>query len=386
MKKRFLLLPVFAAFVFSLASCDKKEANVKYVDAEGNEQTVVVKATDDSEQTSKALYAIAQASSSEEAEKKQKELTKFGLELSETVDAKLSDTDYAKVNLKLEAAATTEGTMSASAEADLDVNMASIKALVGASGAKGNAKANIYYDLATATNTSLTNIYFDYDVNYKLAGLDSEQKLEGKYFVTNAEIMKTLQNYASSISSLIPSFTEPTTPSTEASAEYLEYMQNLIKQFNLETEEDFKTFVENYGITISAVSANEIEFACDFKYDENNPNLRRLLAENPAIASQALVKEVFNGASIPFKLAINTEYFLPTRFEIDYSAIATASFKTSMTGIAEAQTANPYANATATSKLSVKINYNGGTVKKLEDTTNYVEYKLSSIKLPTSTN
>ena len=363
MKKRFLLLPVFAAFVFSLASCDKKEANVKYVDAEGNEQTVVVKATDDSEQTSKALYAIAQASSSEEAEKKQKELTKFGLELSETVDAKLSDTDYAKVNLKLEAAATTEGTMSASAEADLDVNMASIKALVGASGAKGNAKANIYYDLATATNTSLTNIYFDYDVN-----------------------MKTLQNYASSISSLIPSFTEPTTPSTEASAEYLEYMQNLIKQFNLETEEDFKTFVENYGITISAVSANEIEFACDFKYDENNPNLRRLLAENPAIASQALVKEVFNGASIPFKLAINTEYFLPTRFEIDYSAIATASFKTSMTGIAEAQTANPYANATATSKLSVKINYNGGTVKKLEDTTNYVEYKLSSIKLPTSTN
>ena len=383
MKKRFLLLPVFAAFVFSLASCDKKEANVKYVDAEGNEQTVVVKATDDSEQTSKALYAIAQAASSEEAEKKQKELTKFCLELSETFDAKLSDTDYAKVNLKLEAAAA-EGAMSASAEADFDVNMSALSVLIGIKGAKGNAKANIYYDLATATNTSLPNIYFDYDVNYKLAALDAEQKLEGKYFVTNAEIMKTLQKYASSISSLIPSITEPTTPSTEPSAEDLEYMQNLIKQFNLETEEDFKTFVENCGITISAVSANEIEFACDFKYDESKPNLRRFLAANPAIASQALVKEVINGASIPFKLAINTEYFLPTRFEIDYSAIATASFNTSMTDTAEAQAANPYANATATAKLSVKINYNGGTVKKLDDTSKYEEFKLSSIPFPTS--
>lgn len=359
MKKRYLL-PIFAAFMFSLAACDSKENKVTYKDADGKEQTVDVKATDDSTKTAEALYAVGQAAS---ASDKAKDLTKFGMELNLNLDAKLDDTQYAKGNVKVEAAATKEGAYSASLSGDVDVNVSTF-------GVKGKADANVYYDLSDATNKD-QKLYVDYNLAYTMKGVEQEQKMNGKYFITSAELTEMAQSYASMISSMMKQYMPTELPDVENPQALINGLpiREIMSQFDISTQAKAETLVKTYGIKVSAASKSEIVFACDVKLGE----LIDLFAGEANAVQLAAIKTAYKDVVLPVKLTFNTDFYLPSRVEVDFGSALTASLNLFTTMAGAQAGATTTSNATAKGTFSLAINYNGGTVKKLTNTKDYVD-------------
>ncbi len=353
MKKKFIFIPLIAASIFSLAACDKG-STIKYKDKEGNEQEIVVKPTNNADDTTKALYSISQAADSNN---KIKEFTSFEIAIEEIIDYKLNDDEYIKESSKIFATIDKNEGMSAQASIVADLCFSPLTVMLGSPNAKFNGSANAYYNFSTAgNNLSPNNLYFDYNYTYKL-GNTAEQNGLGKYYLTNNDLLGIFSSLFNYVKKYTPNLEIEDFSSMPLNAQSIPDIPS--------SEEDIKKTVEKFGITISSVADNQIEFSLFFDLEEDIKKLENELDYE----TYAEVLSLYQKMKFPIKLTIDTNSFSNAKIIIDFSNYLKTSFE---------KTYPNYKNTSVDAKVGIYLSYNTGTVKKITNTEDYNHLDINS--------
>lgn len=334
----------------ALASCDNNEANIiTYTDASGNEQTMKVTTTNDSEKAIEALEAVSQSYDSEKVSANYEGVTsvKFGVSANVNAGVKhsLEDSSYSESQEY-----SAKGSFDFETIVDFANNAASITADLDAN-VKFNEKYADSTDSSFNEETSLNvtadvsaNAYYDEDGAYLDASLDVDGIPTTGEFAQYATALASLSEvkYMLPTSTLTQMLTgllaEEYGASESIAANYLNLNQyaSMLPTIPamlsegldeiIPTDADelaaIKEEAEKYGLSISATTADTITF-------QISTSLADIANDEIENASEELGSSIANPFAkyttpIKFSLTFNTKYYLPTSVKVDGSKAISA--------------------------------------------------------------
>ena len=335
----------------ALASCDSNEANtITYTDASGNEQTMKVTTTDDSEKAIEVLEAVSQSYDSEKVTANYEGVTSVKLGVSANVNAgvkhSLEDSSYSESQEY-----SAKGSFDFETIVDFANNAASITADLDA-----NVKINEKYVYSTDSSlneeTSLdvtadvsANAYYDEDGAYLDASIDVDGLPTTGEFAQYATVLASVSKVkymlpASTLTEMLAGLLAEDYGASASifAANYLNLNQyasmlptipamlseglDEIVPTDADELAAFKEEAEKYGLSISATTADTITF-------QISTSLADITNDEIEVYSEELGSSIENPFAkyttpITFSLTFNTKYYLPTSIKVDGSKAISA--------------------------------------------------------------
>ncbi len=335
----------------ALASCDSNEANtITYTDASGNEQTMKVTTTDDSDKAVEVLDAVSQSYDAEKVAANYTDVTsvKFGIAaninagVKHTIEeSEFSETENysAKGSFDFETIVDFANN-AASITADLDANVKIYDKYVDSTDSSNNEETSL--DL---TADVATNAYYDQSGVYLDASIDVDglpttgefaQYSAALASVSDVKYMLPTATLTGLVGGLLASMEAEVTEDQIANYLNLNQYASMLPSIPAMLSEgldeiipsdatalaEFKETAEEYGLSISATTADTITF-------QISTSIADITNEEIEEASEELGSSVANPFAkyttpITFSLTFNTKYYLPTSLKVDASKAISA--------------------------------------------------------------